>query len=102
MSRFARFVAAAVLTATPVTGIAVEFREVPVHVDPPQPVATIMLQSTGTPVAVAVANGKAKIPAGLPLPWKVVQPRFEPTTYTQADIDAQRPLLLRELGRLTG
>ncbi len=102
MSRFARFVAAAVLTATPVTAIAADFREVPVQVDPPQRVATILLQRTGTPVAVAVANGKAKVPAGLPLPWKVAQPRFEPTVYTQADMDAQRPLLLRELGRLTG
>src|SRR6266542_376719 len=102
MSRFARFVAAAVLTATPVTAIAADFREVPVQVDPPQRVATILLQRTGTPVAVAVANGKAKVPAGLPLPWKVAQPRLVPTVYTQADMDAQRPLLLRELGRLTG
>lgn len=82
--------------------IAAQFREVPVRVEPPQRVTALVLQSNGGSVPISVADGKAKVPEDLPLPWKVSQLRFEPATYTQADLDAHRPLILRELGRLAG
>jgi hypothetical protein len=102
MSRFILFVTAVALTGTAAVTRAADVRDVAVRVEPPQRVLAIALESNGTSVPVAVINGRAKIPAELPLPWRVAQLRFEPTVYTQADLEAQRPLLLREYGRLTG
>jgi hypothetical protein len=79
-----------------------DFHDVPVHIEPPQRITALVLEINGRNVPVAVADGKARIPADLPLPWKVAQLRFEPAVYTQADLIAQRPLLLRELGKLAG
>src|SRR5258707_2736962 len=102
MSRIVRLLATISFAGVAATAFAAEFRELPVRIEPPQRVLAITLESNGTAVPVAVTNGRAKIPAELPLPWKVAQLRFEPTIYTEADLTAQRPLLLRELGRLTG
>jgi hypothetical protein len=100
MLPFARFAAAALLTAA--SGFAADFREVPLQIDPAQPLAAVTLESNGKTITAAVANGKAKIPSELSLPWKVAQPRFEPTVYTQADLNAHHPLVLRALGQVTG
>lgn len=102
MSRFAWLLATMIVAGVAATSFAAEFHELSVRIEPPQRVLAITLESNGTTVPVAVTNGKAKIPAELPLPWKVAQLRFEPTIYTESDLAAQRPLLLREFGRLTG
>lgn len=102
MSRLLRFAAAVAFATTALTAFADDLREVAVRVEPPQRITALVLESNGNNVPIAVANGKAKIPAELPLPWKVAQLRFEPLVYTQADLAAGRPLLLRELGKLGG
>jgi|GEM_PF-2372723 len=100
MSRFVLFFAALIGVAT--VARAADVRDVAVRVEPPQRVLALVLESNGTSVPVAVINGIAKVPAELPLPWRTAQLRFEATLYTQADLEAQRPLLLRELGHLSG
>ena len=81
---------------------AAAYRAIPVRVEPPQRVGAITLKSGERTVPVTVEDGVANVPADLSLPWTIVLNRFEPTVYTDMDLRASRPLLVRELGRLAG
>src|SRR5437667_6112701 len=102
MSRVSKLLTATLFGGLPWAVLAADVREVRVQIEPPQRIVAIVLESNGTSVPVTVTNGKAIVPAELPLPWKVAQLRFEPVVYTRADLDAQRPLMLREFGRIRG
>jgi hypothetical protein len=78
------------------------YREVVVRVEPPQVVTAITIRTVEGVQSVAVRDGKAFVPPDVPLPWVIGQVRFEPITYTEADLERGRPLLIRELGVLTG
>ncbi|HEY0143483.1 MAG TPA: carboxypeptidase-like regulatory domain-containing protein [Thermoanaerobaculia bacterium] len=75
---------------------------VAVRVEPPQSLLAITLRSGDDVRSVAISGGKFIAPDDLPLPWSVGMSRFEPTAFTQADLEAKRPLTLRELGILRG
>src|SRR5258708_35657753 len=79
-----------------------QYNEIPTGVGPPQPVKAIVLQAADGPHSVEIKSGKARVPADVPLPWTVTSTRFEPTTYTQADLDQHRPLVIREPGHVRG
>src|SRR5947209_1208129 len=100
--RVFRFSATAVLLLASVTIGAEGRRQVAVRVEPPQPVAALTLGAGGTTVSVPVRNGKALVPADLPLPWTVTMSRFESAPFTTEDLRLGHPLLVRELGLITG
>jgi protocatechuate 3,4-dioxygenase beta subunit len=77
-------------------------RSVSVRVEPPQDVTAIVLRSGEQVLSVPVSNGKALIPVDFALPWTVGLTAFEPMVYTKADLDAAKPLLIRQLGRIQG
>jgi hypothetical protein len=77
-------------------------RRVPVKIDPPQAISAIALRSGDHTVSVGIKNGVALVPSDLPLPWTVNALRFEKSVFTQSDLDGNRPLILRELGRIHG
>lgn len=77
-------------------------RIVTLRIEPPQAMSAIVLRSGQQVLAVPVTNGKAIVPGDLALPWSLGLTTFEPASYTQADLDAGRPLVVRELGRLRG
>ena len=77
-------------------------RQIALRVEPPQPVAAITLRNGEALQSMSVRDGKFNVPADLPLPWTVGLTRFEAITYTREDLDAGRPLLLRELATLSG
>src|SRR5690349_20908829 len=85
----------------PVAG-APTFREVEVRIVPPQPVQAISVRSGEETRAVAVQNGKARIPTDFKAPWSLQMIRFEADAYTEADLEAKRPWVIRELGILRG
>lgn len=80
--------------------------EVVVRTEPSQPLGAIRLRSPGAgsaaPIEIAVKEGKALIPRGLPLPWVIEVEGFETVSYTAVDAQQRRPILLRALGRLRG
>ena len=75
--------------------------EVPLRIEPPQAISAIVIRSDDV-LPVPVRNGKVFVPAEVPLPWTLGLTRFEATTYTQSDLGASKPLLVRELGVLRG
>ncbi|MGZ5440559.1 MAG: carboxypeptidase-like regulatory domain-containing protein [Thermoanaerobaculia bacterium] len=77
-------------------------RQIALRVDPPQPVTAITLRNGEALLSIGVRDGQFDVPAELPLPWTVGLTRFEATNYTREDLDAGRPLLLRELATLSG
>lgn len=95
------FVAVAFLAASPLLA-ATTFRQVDVRIVPPQPVAAISIRAGDETRSVTVRSGKALIPADLPPPWSLQLLRFEADVYTQADLDAKRPWVIRELGIVRG
>jgi hypothetical protein len=97
-----RVSATAVLLLLSVTIAGAELREVTVRIDPAQPVSALTLAAGGDTVSVAVRNGKALVPAGLPLPWTVAMTRFESSQFTADDLRLGHPLMVRELGVITG
>jgi protocatechuate 3,4-dioxygenase beta subunit len=76
--------------------------QIRVQLSPPQLVKAIALRTAATTRSLEVANGVVSIPDDLIPPFTVSLSRFEPTTYTAADLSQHRPLLLRELGILRG
>jgi protocatechuate 3,4-dioxygenase beta subunit len=76
--------------------------DIPASVEPPQVVKAITLQASDGRHSVEIRNGKVLVPADVPLPWTVASPRFEPTTYTQTDLEQHRPLAIREFGQVRG
>lgn len=82
--------------------LAGEIRQVAVRVEPPQAVSALTLAAGGTNVSVPVRNGKALVPADLPLPWTVAMSRFEGSPFTNDDLRLGHPLVMRELGMVTG
>lgn len=89
----------AALFATPYSG---PYREVPVKIEPAQSLKAIAVRSGDDVVPIQIRGGKALIPSNLPLPWTLNITRFEATTYTQSDLEQQRPLVIRELGVIHG
>lgn len=92
----------AILFAALFLAVSTRAATVAVRVEPPQSLLAITLRSGDDVRSVAVSGGKFTVPDDLPLPWSVGMARFEPTAFTQADLDAKRPLLVRELGILRG
>lgn len=74
--------------------------EIPLQVEPLQEIRAVTLKAAGDPYSCPVRNGVLLVPKSLPLPWTVALLRFEPTLYTQGDLERKTPLLLRELGEL--
>jgi hypothetical protein len=95
--------AASLLLAT-LFGIrdAAPYREVPVRIEPAQPLKAIAIRSADNVVPIEIRGGNALVPWNLPLPWTLSIVRFETTTYTQADLEQKRPLAIRELGVIRG
>src|SRR5258708_15697487 len=79
-----------------------QYNEIPTSVEPSQPVKAIVLQAADGTHSVEIKGGKARVPADVPFPWTVASTRFEPATYTQADLDQHRPLVIREPGHVRG
>lgn len=100
----AAFVALLILTGGSGTAAtsANPYHQVTLRVEPVQQVTAIVIRSGEVVRSVDVKGGKALVPVDLPLPWVIGQTRFEPTVYTQSDLDRRRPLALRELGVLAG
>ncbi len=79
-----------------------ELRQVPIRVQPPQPLAALTFAAGGQTVSVPVRNGRALVRADLPLPWTVAMARFEAGAYTADDLRLGHTLLVRELSVITG
>ena len=77
-------------------------RQVPLRVEPPQAMTAIVLRSGDQVLSVPVSMGRAVVPREFAFPWTLGLTAFEPVTYTQADLDAGRPLLVRQLGGIRG
>src|ERR1051326_826516 len=93
--------ATALLLLACLATLAEERRQVAVNIEPPQPIAALTLTAGGTTVSVPVRNGKAVVPADLPLPWAVAMSRFESAPFTADDLRLGHPLAVRELGVIT-
>ena len=80
--------------------------QIVVRTEPSQPLGAIRLRSpvagAAAPIEIAVKEGKAVIPRDLPLPWAIEVEGFETVSYTAADAQQHRPIVLRALGRLRG
>ncbi len=75
--------------------------EVRLAVQPVQEIHAVTLKAAGGEVhSCAVRGGAVLVPKTLAMPWTVSLHRFEPTSYTQRDLELKAPLLLRELGEL--
>src|SRR5688572_10952419 len=84
----------------PVSAAAVHHVEL--RVVPPQSVRAIAVRGGEAVRSVEVRNGKATIPADLPLPWSLGMVRFEADPFTREHLDGKRPWVIRELGIVRG
>jgi hypothetical protein len=92
----------AALAALSATLSAPHERRITVKIDPPQAISAISMRGGDQSVSVIIKDDAAFVPSDLPLPWIVNATRFEKTVFTQSDLDGNRPLVLRELGRIHG
>lgn len=92
----------AIVLAALLFAISARAATVAVRVEPPQSLRAITLRSGDEVRSVAIVNGRFSAPDDFPLPWTVGMSRFETTAYSKADLDAKRPLVIRELGILRG
>lgn len=78
---------------------------IPLHIESQRSIRAFLIAPDGQPeevMAARIEEGHLLVPRDFSFPIRTMQKTFESVTYTLADLEAKRPLRVRELGAIGG